>query len=43
MVKGVCGRKETFEIKNDEKLIGCEIDFDRDYFCGLTWLKMKIN
>jgi hypothetical protein len=36
------GRRENFYIADDEQLIGCEIDQDKDYFYGITWLKMKI-
>ena len=38
-----CGEiVEIFEIAYDEQLIGCELTYDEDYFCGVTWLKMKI-
>ena len=44
------GRVVTFEIADDEQLIGAElyngtIDGcgDKDYFVGVTWLKMKIT
>ncbi len=40
-VKDFGGRVESFEIADDESLIGCELDFDEDYFCGVTWLKWK--
>ena len=35
-------RVESFEIAGDEQLIGCELDFCKDYFRGVTWLKWKI-
>ena len=41
------GRTETFEIAAVEQLIGCELyffrdaDTSRDYFNGVTWIKMK--
>ena len=47
IVKCDGGRKEVFEIDEDEQLIGCEIDEDyhnwneRHRFVGVTWLKMK--
>ncbi len=41
-VKNYGGRMETFEIAGDEQLIGCELDFCKDYFYGVTWLKWKI-
>jgi hypothetical protein len=34
-------RVESFEIADDESLIGCELDFDSVNFCGVTWLKRK--
>jgi hypothetical protein len=38
-----CGKRvEIFEIAYDEQLIGCELTYDKNYFCGVTWLKMKI-
>ena len=46
-VKTAGGRIEVFEIAADEQLIGCEIyffrdaDTSRDYFNGVTWIKMK--
>ena len=35
------GRKEEFEIADDEHLIGCELDVLNNNFVGVTWLKMK--
>jgi hypothetical protein len=32
---------ESFEISEDERLIGCEIYYDKSYFLGVTWFKMK--
>ena len=46
-VKTAGGRIEVFEIATDEQLIGCELyffrdaDTSRDYFNGVTWIKMK--
>jgi hypothetical protein len=46
------GRKNVFEINDDEELIGCELyhdyeHFDNmkekvDYITGVRWIKMKI-
>ena len=36
------GRVEEFEIAEDEQLIGCGLDQDKDNFVGVTWIKMKI-
>ncbi len=37
---------ETFEIADDEKLIGCKLDEGMidgvNYFRGVTWIKMKL-
>jgi hypothetical protein len=35
-------RIETCDIANDEQLVGCKIDYTKEKFCGLTWLKMKV-
>ena len=46
-VKTAGERIENFEIAADEQLIGCELyffrdaDTSRDYFNGVTWIKMK--
>jgi hypothetical protein len=37
-----CGRREIFDITADERWIGCELNYCKDYFCGVTWLKMKV-
>ncbi len=43
------GKVESFEIADDEQLIGAELyhgeydDFFRDYFLGVTWFKCKIS
>ena len=37
------GRREIFEIADNEQLIGCELDHCKDYFRGVTWLKWKIT
>jgi hypothetical protein len=48
------GRKNVFEINDDEELIGCELYHDSellnngkekvdcDYITGVRWIKMKI-
>ncbi len=41
-VKREGGRVEKFEIARDEQLIGCELTFCKDFFCGVTWFMMKI-
>ena len=39
---GVVGRKEVFEIADDEQLIGCELDHENNFFVGVTWIKIKL-
>ena len=42
-VKKWGGRREVFEIADDEQLIGCELDYDDiKNFIGVIWLKMKL-
>ena len=46
-VKSWGGRVVAFEIAADEQLIGAELynetyEDGSDFFCGVTWLKMKI-
>ena len=41
-VKKRSGRVEVFEIAHDEQLIGCELSYSKDYFRGVTWIKMKV-
>ena len=36
------GRRVFFEIAPDEQLIGCELSYDDNCFCGVTWLKIKV-
>ena len=45
------GRKESFEIADDEQLIGCRLDEGKDemdddwkgdQFLGVMWIKMKL-
>ena len=36
------GRVETFEIADDERLIGCHLKGTEDRFIGIRWVKMKI-
>ena len=47
-VKTWGGRVELFEIADDEQLIGCKLNETKVrsgdiYFCGVTWLTMKIR
>jgi hypothetical protein len=48
-IKLEAGRKRSFEIANDEQLIGCELyhgnwnGYGSDIFLGVTWLKCKIT
>ena len=37
------GRKEVFDIADNEQLLGCELDYCTQYFRGVTWLKIKVN
>ena len=39
---GFNGRREVFEIADDEQLIRCKHDQDEAYFLGVTWIKMKV-
>ena len=36
------GRVETFEVSEDEKLIGCKLFQNKHYFLAVQWLKMKV-
>ena len=36
------GRKETFDIADDEQLIGCELGCNDFYFLSVRWLAMKV-
>ena len=37
-------RMETFEIADDEQLVGCQLDENTSgNFLGVTWLKMKVR
>jgi hypothetical protein len=36
------GRKETFMIAENERLIGCEFDHGTNYLLGVTFLKWTI-
>ena len=36
------GRMESFDIADGEQLIGCELEFSKDCFEGVTWFKMKL-
>ncbi len=42
VVKKSGDRVEKFEIAEDERLIGCELEHDADSFRGITWLKIKM-
>ena len=42
LVKKYGGRQEVFEIADNEKLIGCELSYDANFFRGVTWIKMKV-
>ena len=33
------GRREVFDLADDEQLIGCELDYGTNYFFGVSWLK----
>ena len=35
------GKKETFLIGDDERLIGCELDHGANYFLGIKFIKWK--
>ena len=41
-MKAMGGRVEVFDIAEDEQLIGCELDSDKDYFLGVKWIKMRL-
>ncbi len=36
------GRKETFHIADNERLIGCEFDHGANFILGVTFLKWTI-
>ena len=36
------GRRDIFDIADDEKLIGCVLEYGSSKFLGITWLKWKI-
>ena len=36
------GRKETFQIAENERLIGCELDHGNNYVMGITFIKWTI-
>ena len=42
-VKKNGGRSETFEIADDEQLIGCELYHTSFDFLGVTWIKWKFK
>ena len=35
------GRVEVFDIAEDEQLIGCEMEYCKRYYWGITWWKIK--
>ncbi len=37
------GRRETFVIAENERLIGCEIDYGKNYVSGITFIKWTIE
>ena len=37
------GRREVFEIADDEQLIGCDLDYCKNRLRGVTWMKWKIS
>ena len=41
-IKILGDRKEVFEIADDEQLIGCELYYEKRFFSGVKWIKMKI-
>jgi hypothetical protein len=43
VIKIIGGRKEIFEIADDEQLIGCEFENNGEVFVGLTWIKIKVR
>ena len=43
MVNFYGGRVEEFNIADDEKLIGCKLDYSEHHFLGVTWIKMKVR
>ncbi len=36
------GRIENFEIADDEQLFGCELYYNKEWFRGVSWLKIKL-
>jgi hypothetical protein len=36
------GRKETFHIAENERLIGCELEHGANYLIGVTFIKWTI-
>ena len=42
LVKDWEGRKETFEMADDEQLIGCELGCNDFYFLSVRWLAIKV-
>ena len=37
------GRKEIFHIADNERLIGCELDYGQERVHGITFIKWKID
>ena len=35
-------RVEVFEIGDDEQLIGCDLDYCKNFFMGIKWIKMRL-
>ena len=36
------GRREVFEIAEDEQLFGLELDYCKAFFRGAKWIKMRL-
>ena len=36
------GRIETFEIEDNERFFGCELDYGNSYLLGVTFIKWKV-
>ena len=40
--KWATGKKETFEIGENERLIGCELDYGDTHLLGITFIKWSL-
>ena len=36
------GRREVFDLADDEQLIGCELTDDGDFYVGVKWIKIRL-